>query len=187
MQSSLDQGLNPSNSSNSAMTLTTRPPVNSFKKKKNWSIVDLQGCVSFKCTAKRLSYAYAYFFSSFLLWCIPCFEYSSLCSIVGPCRFRIPGWSTGKKTRSGSGTFIGCFPARVSPGLPRDTRRHSHSTPRSGMTCSLYDADICRAPLSGQSPMLESCSFCVWKPQLRWSSAGRSQKCSSLGGHVLKV
>ena len=48
-----------------------------------WSIVDLQSCVNFCCTAKWLSYTYTYcFLYSFLLWLIPGYwiKFPVLCS-----------------------------------------------------------------------------------------------------------
>ena len=36
----------------------------------NWSMADLQCCVSFKCTAKGFNYTYLFFFRFFPLWVI---------------------------------------------------------------------------------------------------------------------
>ena len=54
----------------------------------NWSIVDLQCCVSFRCTAKWFSYTYIYiyFFQILLPYKLSQnIERSSLCDTVGPC------------------------------------------------------------------------------------------------------
>ena len=49
---------------------------------KNWSVVDLQGCVNFCCIAQWFSYTYIYS----LPWCLSLdTEYSSLCYRVGAC------------------------------------------------------------------------------------------------------
>ena len=53
-----------------------------------WSIVDLQCCVSFRCTAKWIMYAYTYIYSFSDLFpykLLQNIEYSSLCYTVGPC------------------------------------------------------------------------------------------------------
>ena len=57
-----------------------------------WSMVDLQGCVSFRVTAKWFSYThiiYVYFFRFFSLIGYLKIGYSSLCYIVGLCWFSI--------------------------------------------------------------------------------------------------
>ena len=60
---------------------------------RNWSIVDLQCCVSFRCTAKWFVYIYIYIYIyiySFIKIHFHCsllqdIEYSSLCYTVNPC------------------------------------------------------------------------------------------------------
>ena len=52
-----------------------------------WSMVDLQCCVTFYCTAKWLNYTYTYihsFLDSFPIWSLQSIEYSSLCCTAGP-------------------------------------------------------------------------------------------------------
>ena len=59
-----------------------------FFKNVYWGIADLQGCVSFRCTAKWFGYTYTYihsFSDSFLIWVSQNTEYSSLCCKVCPC------------------------------------------------------------------------------------------------------
>ena len=53
----------------------------------NWSVVDLQCCVNFCCTANRLSYTRIYILFYMLFHCglSQDIEYSSLCYTVGPC------------------------------------------------------------------------------------------------------
>ena len=54
----------------------------------SWDIVDLQGCVNFRCTTKWFSSTdiYIYFFQIFSPYrLLQNIEYSSLCCIVGPC------------------------------------------------------------------------------------------------------
>ena len=53
-----------------------------------WSIVDLESCVSFRCTAKYISYTYTYICSlsdSFPIQSLHSTEQISLCYTVGPC------------------------------------------------------------------------------------------------------
>ena len=53
----------------------------------NWSLVDIQCCVSFRCTAKWFSYnIYMYIFQILFPYrLLQNIDYSSLCSRVGPC------------------------------------------------------------------------------------------------------
>ena len=55
----------------------------------NWSIVDLQCCVGFTCSAEWFSYTYTYyinyFLGSFPYRLLQDIEFSSLCYTVGPC------------------------------------------------------------------------------------------------------
>ena len=50
-----------------------------------WSVVDLQCCVDFCCTAKWLSFNYILFRILFYNGLSQRVEYSSLCSTAGPC------------------------------------------------------------------------------------------------------
>ena len=54
-----------------------------------WSTVDLQCCVSFKCTAKWFSYTYILFQIIFHYRLLQDTEYSSLYYTVGPCYLSI--------------------------------------------------------------------------------------------------
>ena len=53
----------------------------------NWSVVNLQCYVSFRCTAKWFSYTYTYILFQILFHyrLLQDIEYRSLCYIVGPC------------------------------------------------------------------------------------------------------
>ena len=58
----------------------------------NWNIIDLQYCVSFRCTAKWFSYTdicIHFFQILFHYRSLQDTEYSSLCSTVGPCWFSV--------------------------------------------------------------------------------------------------
>ena len=50
----------------------------------SWTIIDLQYCVSFRCTAKRFSYVYNLFQILFHYRLLQDIEYSSLCYTVNP-------------------------------------------------------------------------------------------------------
>ena len=65
-----------------------------------WSVVDLQRCVSFRCTAKWFSYIYTCIYILFQILfpyrLLQNIEYSSLCYTVGPCcrrrKIDLYGW-----------------------------------------------------------------------------------------------
>ena len=55
----------------------------------HWSIVDLQCCVSSRCTAKSFSYIYMYIYICFFFRSFALIGYHLLCCIVSPCWWSI--------------------------------------------------------------------------------------------------